>query len=85
MAARNCSGSSSTPLYSQVDWLCRRRELEDMPMARISPPQETASPCPCRDCTGELAATLEDQTRLLYDILATVNALAAAQLTQRDQ
>ena len=83
MAARNYS---ETPACCPVDWLRRRRELEDMPMARLKAPQEAAGPCPCRGCgcPGELAATLEDQTRLLYDILATVNALAATQLAQRD-
>ena len=69
-----------------LGWLRRRRELEDMPMTRIRGPQE--SPCPCRSCgcgcSGELTATLELQTQLLYDILGAVNALTAAQLSQHD-
>lgn len=88
MAEKMCSGGQSAPLSCPVGWLRRRRELEDMPMTRIRGPQESPCPCPCRSCgcgcSGELTATLELQTQLLYDILGAVNALTAAQLAQHD-
>lgn len=84
MAEKTCCAGQSAPLSCPVGWLCRRRELEDMPMTRVKGPKEV--PCPCRGCDWdrELNATLELQTQLLYDILGAVNALTAAQLTQRD-
>lgn len=84
MAEKTCPGTRSVPLSCPVGWLCRRRELEDMPMTRVRGSQE--SPCPCAGCgrCGELSATLELQTQLLYDVLAAVNGLAAAQLTHHD-
>lgn len=80
MADKTCS--QSAPLSCPVGWLQRRRALEDAPMTRFRGPQE--QPCPCRGCDRDLAATLELQTQLLYDILGAVNGLAAAQLTGRE-
>jgi len=86
MAEKTCRTGQSAPLSCPVGWLCRRRELEDMPMTRVRGPQEV--PCPCRSCgcgrDRELSAALELQTQLLYDILGAVNGLTAAQLSGRD-
>lgn len=84
MAEKTCRAGQSAPLSCPVGWLCRRRELEDMPMTRVRGPKEV--PCPCRGCcqSDELTATLELQTQLLYDILAAINGLTAAQLAEHD-
>lgn len=59
-----------------------RQALENTPMNRVSAPAqaagETSCACPCR--AAQIAALLEEQTQLLYDILGAVNSLTAAQL-----
>lgn len=87
MADRKCTGAQEAPLCCEVAWLRRRQALEDMPMNRVSARDE--DDCPgCECCCGcgcgcgcpEVAAALEEQNKLLYDILASINALTVAHL-----
>lgn len=88
MADRNCSGAREPALDCQAARLRRRQELEDTPMAHLGTRVDASCPG-CGLCqAGELAALLEEQNRLLYDILGAVTSLTAAQLaagqTRRD-
>lgn len=86
MAERNRARSAEAPLCCEVAWLRRRRELEETPMRRVQV-QEDADCAPCCGCAcacggcPELAALVEEQNKLLYDILGAVNCLTAAHLT----
>ena len=81
MAERNCSGTSQALSRCEEARLRRRRELEDTPMSRVTAPREDASGRSCCLCrAGELAELLEEQNRLLCDILGAVTSLTAAQL-----
>lgn len=68
----------------RLDWLQRRRSLEDMPTTHIDARDAQASPG-CGGCCrwSELEARLECQNKLLCDILGALNALTAAQLAQQ--
>ncbi len=82
MAERKRTGESGSPLCCEVAWLKRRRELEDMPTAHVDARSGEAScpqPAPWYGC-GELRELLEEQNRLLCDILGAVTGLTAAQL-----
>lgn len=87
MADRNCPGRQNAVSSCQTS-RTRRQELEDTPMSRQGVRVEASCQgcCSCR--AGELAALLEEQNRLLYDILGAVTSLTAAQLatgqTHRD-
>lgn len=59
----------------------RRQELEDTPMSHWGTRVDASACQGCGACrSGELAALLEEQNRLLYDILGAVTSLTAAQL-----
>lgn len=86
MADRTCSGTQTASLGGRST---RRQELENTPMSRQGVRVEASACQSCRACCpGELAALLEEQNRLLYDILGAVTSLTAAQLaagqTHRD-
>lgn len=78
MRDKACTGAAAAPLCWEAERLRRRRELEDMPMGRVAPQDETCSQS-CV-CLGELTALTREQNQLLCDILGAVNALSAAQL-----
>lgn len=80
MAERNRLGTQDTSLSCQEARLRRRQELEDTPMSRQSCAVATAAQTCCSCRAGELAALLEEQNRLLCDILGAVTSLTAAQL-----
>ncbi len=83
MADRKCTGAQEAPLCCEVSWLRRRQELEDMPMHRINARDEGDCPgcgCGCGCGCPEMVMALEEQSKLLYDLLASVNALTVAQL-----
>lgn len=77
MAQRTCNGTRETSLCRESAWLRRRRELEDMPMARVNVREETDAQ---DGVSCSLIQLMEAQNRLLCDILGAVNALTAAQL-----
>ncbi len=82
MAERKRTGESGSPLCCEVAWLKRRRALEDMPTAHVDARSGEANcPQPGQWCgCGELRELLEEQNRLLCDILGAVTSLTAAQL-----
>lgn len=82
MAERTCTGAQGP--CCRLDWLQRRRALEDMPTTHIDA-RDTQTSAGCGSCCrwGELEARLECQNKLLCDILGALNALAAAQLAQQ--
>lgn len=57
-----------------------RQALENTPVNRVSAPAQTAGETSCSCRAAQIAALLEEQTQLLYDILGAVNSLTAAQL-----
>ena len=62
--------------------LRRRQELEDTPMTRQGTAVDTtaaAQSCTTRQL-GTLITLMEEQNRLLYDILGAMTSLTAAQL-----
>ena len=78
MAQRTCTGGQDASLRGEISWLRRRRELEDMPMARINARSDEEE---AQDCAAStLARLVAEQNRLLCDILGAVNALTATQL-----
>lgn len=77
MAQRTCTRGQETSLRGEAAWLRRRRELEDMPMARVNARSDEETP---DRATGSLARLVAEQNRLLCDILGAVNALTATQL-----
>ncbi len=82
MAERKRTGESGSPLCCEVAWLKRRRALEDMPTTHVdarSGESSCSQPAQWYGC-GELRELLEEQNRLLCDILGAVNSLTAAQL-----
>ncbi len=82
MAERKRTGESTSPLCCEVAWLKRRRALEDMPTTHVDARSGETScpqPAPCWG-VGELRELLEEQNRLLCDILGAVTRLTAAQL-----
>lgn len=78
MAQKTCAGRQESPLCCEVAWLRRRRELEDMPTAHIDARGDESCPQTC--AIGALTRLVEEQNRLLCDILGAVNALTATQL-----
>ncbi len=84
MAEKACSEARRASLYQEADRVRVRRELEDAPMTRISPPSagDRVGSCPVG---GRMTALLEEQTRLLYDLLGAVTSLTAAQLARTDR
>ncbi len=82
MAERKRTGENGSPLCCEVAWLKRRRALEDMPTTHVDARSgETGCP-PSAQCwgLGELHELLEEQNKLLCDILGAVTSLTAAQL-----
>ncbi len=80
MADRKCTGAQEAPCC-EVSWLRRRQELENMPMHRVNARSEDDCPgCGCGCGCPEMVMALEEQSKLLYDLLASVNALTVAQL-----
>lgn len=62
--------------------LLRRQELEDTPMTRRGTAvDQSAATLSCATCQlGTLITLMEEQNRLLYDILGATTSLTAAQL-----
>lgn len=80
MAERNCTQTQVT--RCQTSRLQRRRELEDMPTARVAAGDSQESSC---RGWSETLALLERQNELLCDILGALNAMTAAQLAQQQK
>ncbi len=82
MAERKRTGESSSPLCCEVAWLKRRRALEDMPTTHVDARSGETSCTQSGPCCGfgELRELLEEQNKLLCDILGAVTSLTAAQL-----
>lgn len=84
MAEKNCTRAQGP--CCRLDWLQRRRALEDMPTTHIDARDTQEASVDCGSCCcrwSELEARLECQNKLLCDILGALNALTAAQLAQQ--
>ena len=88
MAQRNCSGARAASLCYEQERLQVLQELEDTPTNVINVREELAADA-AGDCVctwqEELLLLLEDQNRLLYDILGAMTSLTAAQLALNQQ
>lgn len=69
------------PVFCADSREARRQNLEDMPMRQLCFSAQEGQCCPWG--LGELVALTECQNRLLMEILASLNALTATQVTHR--
>lgn len=86
MAQRSCSGAGQASSCFASERLQIRQELEDAPMNQINVREALAAESDaCPLWQEELLSLLEDQNRLLYDILGAMTSLTAAQLARDRQ